>query len=86
MATTRQGLHELVDLLPEEELAAADRYLRYLQLLGTDPVLRAIAEAPPDDEPVTEEDLAALAEARADLASGRTVSHEEARRRLLGGR
>ena len=37
-------------------------------------------DAPLDNEPFTEEDEAALAEARADLAAGRTVSLDEAMR------
>lgn len=49
-----------------------------------DPVLKVLQDAPPDDEPLTEEDVAALEEAYEDLAQGRIFSHEEVRRRLLG--
>lgn len=49
-----------------------------------DPVLKALRDAPPDDEPLTEEDIAALEEAYEDLAQGRVFSHEEVRRQLLG--
>lgn len=48
-----------------------------------DPVLKALRDAPPDDEPLTEEDVAALEEAYEDLAQGRVFSHEEVWRRLL---
>jgi predicted transcriptional regulator len=80
----REELHELVERLPESELTAARSYLRYLATVGSDPVLRALMNAPLDDEPLTEEELEAIEEGRRDLAEGRVVSHEEARRRLLG--
>ena len=41
-----------------------------------------LANAPNDDEPVTAEDAAAIAEAREDLAQGRTLPLAEVRRRL----
>ena len=42
-----------------------------------DPLLLALANAPEDDEPWTDEDEAAVAESRADFAAGRTLTHEE---------
>jgi predicted transcriptional regulator len=42
-----------------------------------DPMIVAFRDAPEDDEPWSEEDEAAAAEGRADIAAGRTVSHEE---------
>ena len=81
---TKQTLHSLVDELPDSELGAAAQNLSYLRLLGEDPVLKAMLTAPLDDEPLTEEDRVALTQARGDLAAGRTVSHDEARQRLLG--
>ena len=50
------------------------------------PALEAIERAPLDDEPVTPEDEAALEEALADVREGRTVSHDEVRRRWLSGK
>lgn len=82
--TVKERLHALIDDLPESELAAAERYLTYLRLLAQEPVLRALLTAPVDDEPLTEDDRAALREARDEVAAGRVMSHEEARRRLLG--
>lgn len=49
-----------------------------------DPFLRAISRAPIDDEPLTAEDEDAAREGLEELASGKTISHEELRRRLLG--
>jgi hypothetical protein len=48
----------------------------------TDPLARALADAPLDDEPYTDEERAADAEALADVAAGRGVSTDELRRRL----
>jgi prevent-host-death family protein len=41
-----------------------------------DPVARAYADAPVDDEPLTRDDLNAIAEARAEIAAGGGVPHE----------
>jgi hypothetical protein len=40
-------------------------------------MLHALANAPEDDEPWTGDDEAAVAESRADVAAGLTLSHEE---------
>jgi len=45
--------HELIERLPDAEIATAVRFLEFILL---DPVARALATAPPDDEPVTEQD------------------------------
>jgi hypothetical protein len=81
----RQELHRLVDELRVEDRRTARRYLQYL-CDRADPVLRALLDAPVDDEPVTARDAALLDEAHEDIASGQTSSHDEARRLLLGDR
>lgn len=81
----RKELHELIDSLPESELPSVRRQLlRHLAEVTNDPVLRTLLNAPLDDEPETEEERQAVAEAKEDLAAGRVVSQAEARRRLLG--
>jgi hypothetical protein len=45
--------HELIERLPDSQIATAVRFLEFMLL---DPVTRALATAPPDDEPVTEQD------------------------------
>jgi hypothetical protein len=65
----RDTLHRLVDALPESELAVAERFLNYLRATA-DPVLRALLEAPLDDEPETDEERRAVHEAREELARG----------------
>jgi hypothetical protein len=49
----------LIDELPESELAATERFLRYL-CPTADPMLRALLEAPPHDEPAAEEEHRAV--------------------------
>jgi hypothetical protein len=74
--TAKEKLLERVTKLSETEAEET------LQLLDNreDPVIAAFRDAPEDDEPWTDEDEAAAAEADADFAAGRTVSHEEIKR------
>jgi hypothetical protein len=78
---TRDTLYRLIDELPESELATAERFLNYLRATA-DPVLRALLEAPPDDEPETHEERQAVQEAREELARGEVRTLEEVRREL----
>lgn len=59
-------LHQMVDSLPESEWDAAARALYVLRLRATRPV---------DDDPVSEEDTAAIAEARRSLSKGLLIPH-----------
>lgn len=79
--STRDRLHRLIDELPESELTAAGRFLHYLRATA-DPVMRALLEAPPDDEPETDEERQAVQEAREELARGEVRTLEEVRREL----
>jgi predicted transcriptional regulator len=75
--TTREKAHKLLDELPESEI---EPVVEFIVSRGDDPVTAAFRDAPEDDEPWTEEDEAAAAEGRADIAAGRTVSLEEIKR------
>jgi hypothetical protein len=70
---SRDTLHDLVDRIPEDELPAAKRFLEYL---AVSPAYRAFF-APPDDEPVTDADVTAIARARDEVRAGKVVSHDE---------
>ncbi len=74
--TAKQKLRERIEALSEEEAGEALRLLD----MRADPVIAAFRDAPVDDEPWTDEDEAAAAEGRADLAAGRTISLDEALR------
>jgi hypothetical protein len=47
-----------------------------------DPVLRALAEAPEADEPLSEKDREAIREAEDEIRRGDVLSHEEVKRQL----
>ena len=73
--TTKEALHRLIDELPDDQAEQL--------LLGiSDPVLRARALAPVDDEPGTPEEAAAVAEGIADLERGDVLTTEQLRREL----
>lgn len=72
--TAKQQLRERIETLSEDEASEALRLLD----LRTDPVIAAFLDAPVDDVPWTEDDEAAAAEGRADIAAERTVSLEQA--------
>ena len=69
----KQQLHQLIDQLPTEQVTAALRYMHYL---CADPVLLAFLNAPPDDEPYTDEQRRRDAEAEVSIAGG-GISHKE---------
>ena len=75
--TIKDEIHHLVDELDEDTAREA---LAYLHTLGLPAFLR---NAPLDDEPETDEERAAVQEARDELERGEVVSAEEAKRRLL---
>lgn len=78
----RENVRRLVELLPEKDLGAVERVLEGLIALEGDPLLRALAAAPLDDEPVTQEDIDAEAEADRAIAEGRLYTTEEVMRDL----
>lgn len=63
----KQHAHALLDRIPPDQMDAAVRFLEFLLL---DPVARAAATAPADDELVTEEDRRRVLEGKAALARG----------------
>ncbi len=79
---TRTHVHRLVGQIAEDDLPAAARYLKYLRDTG-DPFLRALLNAPIDDEPETPEEAAAVAEAKAEIARGEFDYLEDIRDQLL---
>ncbi len=81
LPVTRPGLHALIDTLPDTELTEAKRYLTGLNTLD-DPPLRAALLAPIDDELLTEEEIAAVEEAKAELARGEYVTMDDVKREL----
>lgn len=77
----RERLHRLVDDMHEGELETVETFIDFVHDRG-DPVLRALMNAPEDDEPLSDEDREALDEGRRALAEGDVVSDEELRAEL----
>ncbi len=83
MTTTeaREKLHDLIESLPSEDVPTALRVLEALNA-NSGPVPLALRDVPIDDEPETEEERAAVAEARREIEEGKGIPHDEAMRRL----
>ena len=75
-SVSRQELKDLIDGMHEDELPAIKRYLQFLRYLD-DPVARSLADAPPDDEDTTVEDIDAFRETDEDFISGTVVTQED---------
>ena len=77
----KRQIKDLIDGMPPDELLVIKRFIQYVRDLE-DPFLRNLAEAPWDDEPLSDEDIAALAEAKEDIKAGRLIPAEEVYREL----
>jgi hypothetical protein len=81
--TLKERLHQLIDELPESELPTAARVLSALKATA-DPVLRALLDAPWDDEPEREDERQAVQGAREELARGEVHTLDAELWRSLG--
>lgn len=80
--TTKEHLHKLIDRLPDSTLETVEYFLESLNASPDDPVLRALMEAPWDDEPETEEERIAVQEAWEDVKAGRVFTLDDVKREL----
>ncbi|MGA2723733.1 MAG: hypothetical protein ABSG79_15145 [Bryobacteraceae bacterium] len=71
---TKQQLHDLIERLPENEIATVYRLLAGLL---ADPLWIASVTAPVDQEPYTPEQQADDAEAQAAIDRGEGISHAQ---------
>jgi len=69
----RQQAHVLLDMLPADKF----NVVRNLLELMVEPLTRSLASAPVEVEEITPETAAALNSARASLARGEGIPHEE---------
>lgn len=72
-ANEKQQAHELIERLTPGQVSAVVGLLETM----LDPVSRAIANAPVDEEPLTEEERKALEEARQWLQHNQSIPHEQ---------
>ena len=72
-ASEKQQAHDLIERLAPSQVSAV---VHLLQVMN-DPVARSLANAPVDDEPVSENEAREIAAARASLDRGEGISHEQ---------
>lgn len=80
-AGDRDALHRLIDTLRPEDVGTAQRVLQALNV-SSDPLLSVLRNAPVDDEAETDAEREATERARRDVREGKTLSHDEVRRKL----
>jgi hypothetical protein len=73
LRSEREQAHLLLDELPDEKLTA----VRGLLEVMIEPLARALANAPYDDEPVSDEEARDIAASRASLARSGGIPHSE---------
>ena len=73
MSNPKEHAHELIERLPSSQLTAVVGLLEAM----LDPVARAIAQAPIDDEPETEQERRAVTEAKEWLRHHPGIPFEE---------
>jgi hypothetical protein len=69
----KQHAHELIDRMAPGQVAAVVGLLEIM----LDPLARSLASAPYDDEPVSAEEAREVEAAKASLARGEGIPHEE---------
>lgn len=73
LANEKQQAHDLIERLAPGQISAVVHLLEVM----TDPLARSLANAPIDDEPVSEEEAREIAAARASLDRGEGIPHEK---------
>jgi len=83
MSMEREEIHRLVDAVPEHKLTDIEKILKHaIENENNDPVRQALANAPFDDEPITDEERERIRHADEDLKNGRTTSMGDLKREL----
>lgn len=72
-AHTKEQAHELINRMAPGQVSAVVGLLEIM----LDPFARALANAPYDDEPVSEEEAHDIAASKAALARGEAIPHDE---------
>ena len=80
MSVSKMQLYHLIDALPENEAEIAKVFLEFLLSKVNDPIVRVLANAPEDDEPLEEKEIDSIYEAQKDVKEGRTQTLNEMKR------
>lgn len=78
----RQTLHQLLDELPDNDLPTVTRVLEALRATVQDPLVKALDQAPFDDEPDDDDFDGGLTQARRAAEEGQGVTTAELKREL----
>lgn len=83
MSVQKEELYRLVDALQEQEIPIAKRFLEFLITEPDEVAWEKLLKNPPiDDEPLSDDDLIAIAEAEKDIAEGRVKPWEQVKKDL----
>lgn len=69
----RRQAHSLLDMLPDEKVSAVRNLLQVM----VEPLSHSLESAPEDDEDLTPEALERLRRARASMAAGEGITHDD---------
>ena len=83
-SSLRDQLHALLDSLNDADLDTVQRLIEARRVFIDEPWLLLHVAAPYEDEEISDEEEAAVEEARRDVRVRGTVSAEDAKRELLG--
>jgi hypothetical protein len=78
MSNPKEHAHALLDMLPDEKLTAVVGLLEVM----VEPLSRSLASAPMEEEEITPDTAATLERARASLARGEGIPHEDMQRKF----
>ncbi len=79
----KTDLHQLIEKLPKSQVPTVGTFIGYVIAQSSPEELsdEAHENAPPDDEEYSEEELESFKEGLEELRLGKTISHEEIKRR-----
>jgi hypothetical protein len=83
--TTRQTLHDLIDELPDSLLDVAESRLAQLKAASDRGLDHLLASAPPEDEPLSADELTALSRWHAGERDSQLLSRSEAESLITDG-
>lgn len=82
MSVIKDQLRHLVDMLPEEEVQTAVRFLQFL-IVNKKNAWEAFLKNPPmSDEGLTDDEIMAIAEAQNDITKNQTKSWDQVKEEL----
>lgn len=75
----------MVNILPEKELFAVEKFIEFISSQIEDPVLRMLLMAPPDNEPLSEDTESVIKESMKSYHDGDVIDFEEFAKEIPDG-